>query len=917
MNVAETENINSNLSNGNRLFVSGKTELAIKEYMAALSKNPDFYVYHENIGWCYERLNDHFNAKKFYKKALELNPNAIRAKFFVDGNLTIENGTIKNKPLFFPQIHEAAAAVDKQSLKDEYFEKKLHLKKDDFALIRIIGNDLYPRHKIGQSRENVAFILENEPTLEHCRKVWVVNRIFDKEELSKILSLLDTHKQEYYVIPFIEAEYKTIGLDYTCLPSPDFLHSEDFEKLSIGVKQRALVSMLRLKNNYVMNNNGARNYALNLGKTLAKWALPWDGNCFMNKASWDAMVKGVLDEPYLKHFVVPMARITSNKLMLDNEHVPDASEEPQIIFRHDSQEKFNENFSYGRRPKVELFWRLGIPGAWDTYKDDQWDLPRLPTSLEAHQFGIAGWTARLFSGMAEQETQNSKGSANRNSARQIAIITAIHHIDKKFNLDKLHNKNLISAIEQTTLSESEKKGPEHIITKTDNGRRFSFISNRNDGLGERLKAMLNAIVMAKMFQRKFHIFWPSEVSAGKEFHAIDSKEYIFSKNYVEENFIEKEFLSKIKISPLSGINNIQEIFTKSEADSYVCHQNEKFSFLQEAGGTIPGIYKEAFDSIKFSESICNAISAAKNINIGEKAAAIHIRGGDIIYGRYRLSQRYQNKAICFPLVIALIDKLKKQGFTPVIFLQDKAVERELRHEKFNGIILARDYSNPFDTTEQAFFEITLMSRCQLILAGTSGFAEVAARISGIKVTKNSDYLSKNESISAIKNWLLGNEKIDSFQHSFALLNYVLIGEDIISTKEIDEALTQAEINDPENGLYPAKRVLNFWKNSDFYSANMLIDNHFRKFENCPSLSIPLLQSLSARTTHGLAMLKYFSDLPHFNYEEFDSLGIIYCYIKFLTDKITEDNECIKFLKKTSLDKNHLSEHAKYIINLIG
>ena len=42
----------------------------------------------------------------------------------------------------------------------------------------------------------------------------------------------------------------------------------------------------RSKNLYVMNNNGARNLALDIGRARAKWAMPWDGNCFSTAAAF-------------------------------------------------------------------------------------------------------------------------------------------------------------------------------------------------------------------------------------------------------------------------------------------------------------------------------------------------------------------------------------------------------------------------------------------------------------------------------------------------------------------------------------------------------------------------------------------------------------------------------------------------------
>ncbi|WP_245521437.1 hypothetical protein, partial [Mesorhizobium sp. M3A.F.Ca.ET.175.01.1.1] len=60
-----------------------------------------------------------------------------------------------------------------------------------------------------------------------------------------------------------------------------------------------------------------------------------------------------------RYVVVPMARIVDNALLLDETLTPPAQEEPQIIFRNDTTELFDEEYGYGRRPKIEMLWRLG------------------------------------------------------------------------------------------------------------------------------------------------------------------------------------------------------------------------------------------------------------------------------------------------------------------------------------------------------------------------------------------------------------------------------------------------------------------------------------------------------------------------------------------------------------------------------
>lgn len=320
---------------------------------------------------------------------------------------------------------------DVESLKAEYHAKGLHQVEDTFVFCRILGNDLYPRHKLGQTRENLEFMLKHEPEYPGCRRLWVLNRVFDEGEKESIIELLQSHKQEYLDIPFEEEAYRRITFDTDSLPAAGYLSSDEYASLGVLQRDRVLAAACRLKNNYVMNNNGARNFALRAGKKLGKWVMPWDGNCYLTPSAYAKIREEVLNAPWIKFFVVPMARMLENETLLLDGIPPDPVEEPQLIFRQDSEAEFNEDFCYGRRPKVELFWALGIPGKWDSWKDDPWDLSRRSLLPEAGQFGVAGWVARLYSGMGNLEADTIESFKNRGRVRQEAIIETLRYLDRR------------------------------------------------------------------------------------------------------------------------------------------------------------------------------------------------------------------------------------------------------------------------------------------------------------------------------------------------------------------------------------------------------------------------------------------------------------------------------------------------------
>ncbi|MBL8579967.1 MAG: alginate lyase family protein [Mesorhizobium sp.] len=299
---------------------------------------------------------------------------------------------------------------------------------DRFLLVRIIGNDLEPRHETGQSRRNVEFILKNEAHFPDCKKVWVVNRIMDNNERRRIIELLERYGQEYKEIPFDLSEYGKVQYDFGRLPEDGILSSSKLLTLEQRTIAKLEISARRNKVNYLMNNNGARNFALkNFGADF-KWIMPWDGNCFLTPDAFRRIRGRIMRRPYLPYVIVPMARIEDNSVLLQPEYSVKAKEEPQVIFRADAKEEFNSEIPYGRRPKVDLLWRLGVPGRWDRFPVDPSDFPKPSLADEAGLYQTAGWVARLDSGRPEFEV--GKGSSARRAVgRDEAILRAIEKAD--------------------------------------------------------------------------------------------------------------------------------------------------------------------------------------------------------------------------------------------------------------------------------------------------------------------------------------------------------------------------------------------------------------------------------------------------------------------------------------------------------
>ncbi|KQU79266.1 hypothetical protein ASD12_15630 [Mesorhizobium sp. Root102] len=327
-----------------------------------------------------------------------------------------------------------------EAARETYTASPISQTADTFMLVRIIGNDLEPRHRKGQSYDNVLFILDNEPAFEGCEKFWIVNRIVDTDEEARIIGLLESRRQNFHTIPFELDAYRKISWDIDRLAAGDLRFSEK-GRASGAQSARYETHIRRSKNLYVMNNNGARNAALAIARDRAKWLMPWDGNCYLTGSAFQRIRSAIEKNPHLPYAVVPMARIVDNALLLDQDFQPPAEEEPQIIFRADTTQLFDENYGYGRRPKIEMLWRLGVPGSWDRYRDDVWDFQRPSRAAEAGLFQKAGWVARLDSGRSHLEIGKA-GSVARLVSRDQAIVDMVDQCDARAVAARLDTSHL-------------------------------------------------------------------------------------------------------------------------------------------------------------------------------------------------------------------------------------------------------------------------------------------------------------------------------------------------------------------------------------------------------------------------------------------------------------------------------------------
>lgn len=306
-----------------------------------------------------------------------------------------------------------------------------------FLLLRAVGNALPPRHDPSQTLVNLRFILEHEhldgEAEGEIAKHWVLNRIVDPAVRAQVKALFREFGASFSEIPFQLDDYarqpfKVVvedrGVDDVHAPHPD-------EEEADGEWQR-VVRYNELYDNkirHAISINYARNVMLDLGRQSgARWILPWDQNCFLTNDAW-RQIKGAITTqeaigarmaanafamaaagngqhqppPVVKYLVSYMDRLTrDNDEILSPEFHADPWEEPQIIFRNDAVERFDEQLRYGKRDKAALLIRLKVPGAWDDWGWSNWEQQQTYRNISRDVDGVtvpsAGYVVRLFSG---------------------------------------------------------------------------------------------------------------------------------------------------------------------------------------------------------------------------------------------------------------------------------------------------------------------------------------------------------------------------------------------------------------------------------------------------------------------------------------------------------------------------------------
>jgi hypothetical protein len=298
------------------------------------------------------------------------------------------------------------------------------------SLCRIIGNDLFPRHRRGQALANLRTILSEESNPSGWHKLFVLNRIVDCSVVEEAAALILEAGHAVEVIPFESATYRSLRYRPEIFGGIAYFESRQFLAKDPFCQDRERIWACGEKIRYLMNINGARNAALAIGRTSADWTMVLDGSCIVPDPVFDSLQQQISSSPDVPYLIIPMRRLPAGTNLAAADITPTTKEEPQIAFRSDATEQFDEAYPYGVRDKTSLLNRLGVPGPWCAWSPLAWHPEASARSPDRHRYKFAPVSVlRLTSGIANGSLELPSAQMKRYRSRITAIFATLQAID--------------------------------------------------------------------------------------------------------------------------------------------------------------------------------------------------------------------------------------------------------------------------------------------------------------------------------------------------------------------------------------------------------------------------------------------------------------------------------------------------------
>lgn len=376
-----------------------------------------------------------------------------------------------------------------------------------------------------------------------------------------------------------------------------------------------------------------------------------------------------------------------------------------------------------------------------------------------------------------------------------------------------------------------------------------ILASRNDGLGERLRAILNALYICKHLGFKFGFVWyplrayADEISSNKLAPVIvPEQEEIFSKEFIKKYSYNGVFKDSVDEFGKFKRKNLQSLITTPASNPpYRVTQKRLDTIFKDIDGKE---YKmsliKIWEELDFSDKVKQILSRAKQKVSeweGEGFSVLHIRAGDTIFSeacqRQIIRANIYKRALAFPLAIELIFEELSKNRQIIVFSDDLSLLEYFKKElpallnltsgqKSKLLFSSELCDEKRDYVYKALYENTIMSWADKIYyTKLSGYANLAVLTGKYKEDVDVyDYFTKEQQYNIIKKYI-SLPYIHNFQKSFACFQAFRLSKSLKMSLEISK--------------FWLKEALEYNKNNDAFHILwieiLFLENKIEEVEN--------------------------------------------------------------------------------------
>lgn len=339
-----------------------------------------------------------------------------------------------------------------------------------------------------------------------------------------------------------------------------------------------------------------------------------------------------------------------------------------------------------------------------------------------------------------------------------------------------------------------------------------LLAQRTDGFGERMRAILNALALADLLGVGFAFRWEAlERPFGQ---STPGAEAVFDAGFLERYQIGAEDLARGRQLKLS------EVWCASGDTDGPGRATSEVIFIDIPLNLVDarldvGPWKawlrrlaETARAIAYAPDLALAREAARAVDLGPDPAAapvaLHLRAGDIVYGPFRMWDHFHFKCCPYPLAQHIAAVERQEGRPALLFGQDAGLLDYLTASSGAMSAVELCAAHGFEGYQRIVFEITLMSRCREIFAGTSGFAAFASWTGGVRRTQMKKHALENDlgPVLAAEVARADPTRVPPLQISFAARWAMLLRDEPFPSSDAGARLLEVcRRHDPDNVLH--------------------------------------------------------------------------------------------------------------------